>query len=142
MRRQQDLVDARRSGRAQNGAEVARILEIVEADNLFEAAQERGAELLAGLKELAAKHPTLTNPRGLGLMCALTMPDADVRDRVLKELLEHEQVIMLGCGERSLRVRPALTVTSEVIQTALAALDRAVSMVESGRDRSGDVQYA
>ncbi|MCA0295433.1 MAG: L-lysine 6-transaminase [Actinobacteria bacterium] len=119
-----------------------RILEIIEADHLFEAAQERGAELLAGLKELAAKHPTLTNPRGLGLMCALTMPDRDVRDRVLNVLLEHEQVIMLGCGDRSLRVRPALTVTSEVIQTALAALDRAVSVVESGRDRSGDVQYA
>ena len=61
-------------------------------------------------------------------MCAVTMPDRDVRDRVLAVLLEQERVIMLGCGDRSLRVRPALTVTSDVIQTALAALDRAISV--------------
>ncbi|HSK34673.1 MAG TPA: L-lysine 6-transaminase [Propionicimonas sp.] len=119
-----------------------RILEIIEADNLFDAAQVRGAELLDGLQRLAAAHPLLTNPRGLGLMCALTMPDRDVRDRVLKVLMERELVIMLGCGHRSLRVRPALTVTSEAIQLALAALDRAVTLVENDRDRHGDVQYA
>jgi hypothetical protein len=47
---------------------------------------------------------------------------------------------MLGCGERSLRVRPALTVSSELVQLALAALDRAITVVEHDRDR--DVQYA
>jgi L-lysine 6-transaminase len=119
-----------------------RILEIIEADNLFDAAQVRGAELLDGLQRLAAGHPLLTNPRGLGLMCALTMPDRDVRDRVLNVLMEQEKVIMLGCGHRSLRVRPALTVSSETIQIALAALDRAVTLVEQDRDRDGDVQYA
>ena len=119
-----------------------RILEIIEADNLFDAAQVRGAELLDGLQRLAAGHPLLTNPRGLGLMCALTMPDRDVRDRVLNVLMEQEKVIMLGCGHRSLRVRPALTVSSETIQIALAALDRAVTLVEQDRDRDGHVQYA
>jgi L-lysine 6-transaminase len=119
-----------------------RILEVIEADNLFDAAQVRGAELLDGLQRLAAGHPLLTNPRGLGLMCALTMPDRDVRDRVLNVLMERELVIMLGCGHRSLRVRPALTVSSETIQIALAALDRAVTLVEQDRDRDGDVQYA
>lgn len=119
-----------------------RILEIIEADNLFEAAQVKGADLLDGLQHLSISHPLLTNPRGLGLMCAVTMPDADIRDRVLKVLMDQENVIMLGCGHRSLRVRPALTVSSEVIGTALAALDRAVTLVEKDRDRDGDVQYA
>ncbi|HEY3337955.1 MAG TPA: L-lysine 6-transaminase [Propionicimonas sp.] len=119
-----------------------RILEIIEQDKLFDAAQVRGAELLDGLQRLATNHPLLTNPRGLGLMCALTMPDRDVRDRVLNVLMDSEKVIMLGCGHRSLRVRPALTVSSETIQIALAALDRAVTLVEQDRDRDGDVQYA
>jgi hypothetical protein len=39
-------------------------------------------------------------------------------------------------------VRPALTVSSETIQIALAALNRAVTLVEQDRDRDGDVQYA
>ncbi len=119
-----------------------RILEVIEADDLFTNAQLRGAELLAGLQSLAADHDIITNPRGLGLMCAVTMPDQDVRDRVLKVLLESEHVIMLGCGERSLRVRPALTVTADIVQLALSALERALTAVERDLDRSGHVQYA
>lgn len=119
-----------------------RILEVIEADDLFTAARERGEELLSGLRELAARHPSVTNPRGLGLMCAVTMPDRETRDRVLRVLLESEQVIMLGCGERSLRVRPALTVTSDIVQHALGALGRAIALVEQDRDRDRDVQYA
>ena len=45
-----------------------RILEIIEEDNLVEAARVRGVELLSGLQELALAHPTVTNPRGLGLI--------------------------------------------------------------------------
>ena len=119
-----------------------RILEVIETDDLFTNAQERGAELLSGLRQLAATHEIVGNPRGLGLMCAVTMPDATIRDRVLKVLMESEHVIMLGCGERSLRVRPALTVTAELVELALAALERALTVVEQDQDRSGDVQYA
>lgn len=119
-----------------------RILEIIEADGLLENARVRGDEALEGLRRLAVEHPGLTNPRGLGLMCAVTMPDRATRDRVLQVLLEQEKVIMLGCGERSLRLRPALTVTSDLIQLALSALDRALTTVERDQDRAGDVQYA
>ena len=75
-------------------------------------------------------------------MCAVTMPDRAIRDRVLSVLLEQERVIMLGCGDRSLRVRPALTVTPEIVQRALAALDRAIGVVEAELKRDGDVAYA
>lgn len=119
-----------------------RILEIMESDNLLENARIRGEEALDGLRRLAAEHPTVSNPRGLGLMCAVTISDRATRDRVLQVLLEREKVIMLGCGESSLRLRPALTVTSDLIQEALAALDRALTTVEHDQDRAGDVQYA
>ena len=108
-----------------------RILEVIETEDLMANATERGAELLAELRSLATRHPSITNPRGLGLMCAVTMPDGRTRDRVLKVLLEREQVIMLGCGERSLRVRPALTVTTTDIEVGIAALDRAITTVEN-----------
>ena len=119
-----------------------RILEVIEAEDLFTNAAVRGAEVLEGLRGLAADHPLVTNPRGLGLMCAVTMPDRAIRDRVLSVLLEQERVIMLGCGDRSLRVRPALTVTPEIVQRALAALDRAIGVVEAELKRDGDVAYA
>lgn len=107
-----------------------RILEVIEEEDLMGNARERGAELLAGLRELAAAHPLVTDPRGLGLMCAVSLPDQGTRDEVLRRLMEEERVIMLGCGRRSLRLRPALTVTSADIQRALAALGRVVERLE------------
>jgi len=111
-----------------------RILEVIEADGLIANAAERGAELLEELRRLAASHASVGNPRGLGLMCAVSMPDRAFRDRVLKVLLERERVIMLGCGERSLRVRPALTVGVTEIAVAVDALDRAIGLVEDDKD--------
>jgi hypothetical protein len=46
---------------------------------------------------------------------------------VLADLFASEQVLALPCGERSLRFRPALTVTADEIDEAVAALGRSVS---------------
>lgn len=106
-----------------------RILEVVEADDLMTNATERGAELLDGLRALADRHEMVGNPRGLGIMCAVTLPDAATRNACLGQLMDTERIVMLGCGERSLRVRPPLTVGSDDIQRALGALDRVFAAV-------------
>jgi len=105
-----------------------RILEVIESERLIERAATLGEYLLGGLRELAAKHPALvTHPRGRGLMCAITLPAAALRDAVIRRLREDERVIMLGCGEASLRFRPALTVRADELDRALAALDRVLT---------------
>jgi L-lysine 6-transaminase len=104
-----------------------RILEVIEADGLIERAAALGEHLLAGLRDLAAKHPTVSDVRGRGLMCALTLPSAEVRNEVVSRLRTHHHVVMLGCGHASLRVRPALTITADEIDRALAALDEVLS---------------
>jgi L-lysine 6-transaminase len=94
-----------------------RILEVIEAEHLV--------ERLDGLRDLGRRHPALvTHPRGRGLMCAITLPTARLRDEVITRLRTEEHVIMLGCGEASLRFRPALTVAADELDRALAALDR------------------
>ena len=57
-------------------------------------------------------------------MCAIDLPDRSTRDAVASKLLASEQVLMLGCGERSLRFRPALTVSTDELDTGVDALDR------------------
>jgi L-lysine 6-transaminase len=104
-----------------------RILEVIEADGLIERAAALGEHLLAGLRDLAAKHPTVSDVRGRGLMCALTLPSAEVRNEVVSRLRTDHHVVMLGCGHASLRVRPALTITADEIDRALAALDEVLS---------------
>ena len=63
-------------------------------------------------------------------MCAITLPSAELRDTVVTKLREDEHVMMLGCGTSSLRVRPALTISTEDLDRAIAALDRVLSSVE------------
>jgi len=101
-----------------------RILEVVESEALIDRAAFLGAHLLHLLQEMAAAHPAITDVRGRGLMCALTLPTAGQRDEAVTRLRADEHVLMLGCGERSLRVRPALTVGMVELEAGVQALDR------------------
>jgi L-lysine 6-transaminase len=108
-----------------------RILEVVESERLVERAAELGVVLLGHLRELAARHPEVTDVRGRGLMCAFSLPDADLRDAVLGALREEERVLLLGCGGRSVRFRPALTVSAADLAEGVAALDRVLTRLTS-----------
>jgi L-lysine 6-transaminase len=101
-----------------------RILEIIESETLIARAGVLGAHLLEGLRELAANHPVVSDVRGRGLMCAFTLPTAELRDAVLRRLRTDEHVLLLGCGASSVRLRPALTVGIDELDRGLAALDR------------------
>ncbi|WP_422749128.1 L-lysine 6-transaminase [Mycobacterium sp. WMMD1722] len=99
-----------------------RILEVIEADQLMTRAQEMGAYLLDRLDELAAEFPaTVLDVRGRGLMCAFSLPSAAERDTVIRRLWERH-VIMLASGAESVRFRPALTVSRDEIDAAVAAV--------------------
>jgi L-lysine 6-transaminase len=46
---------------------------------------------------------------------------------VAQRLLQEEHVLVLPCGERSIRFRPALDVTEPELEFGLAALDRTLT---------------
>ncbi len=104
-----------------------RILEVVESEGLIARADRLGEHLLARLRELATAHAEITDVRGRGLMCAFSLPDGPRRDAVLTALREDERVLLLGCGGRSVRFRPALTVSSADLDAGVEALDRVLS---------------
>jgi L-lysine 6-transaminase len=106
---------------------VRRILEVIEEEGLFARAALAGEQLRLLLLGLAGHHDVVTDVRGRGLMCAFSLPDGTARDRVLKRLREQERVLLLGCGKRSIRFRPALTVSVADLEGGIAALDRVLS---------------
>lgn len=109
-----------------------RVLETIERTQLFDTVVQRGKYLRDGLEALATELPALvSNARGRGLMCAIDLPDAQVRDDVLRRMYQEHQVIALPCGDRSLRFRPPLTITESEIDHALAALARSVGLSPS-----------
>jgi L-lysine 6-transaminase len=108
-----------------------RILEIVEREGLIAAAGPKGERMVAALHQIAAERPALvTNVRGRGLMVAVDLPDRATRDRVLAALREDEHVLTLGSGDRSVRFRPALSVTDDDLDVAVAALGRVLARIE------------
>lgn len=95
------------------------VLEIIENENLVENSRVVGEFLLNGLKQLAQKYPDhISAARGKGLMCAFDLKDGASRDWLRKALYD-EGVIVLTCGDQSLRFRPHLNVTKEEIQIIL-----------------------
>lgn len=100
-----------------------RILEIIEAEGLFDHAAEVGGYLLGELRGLGERHSGLvSNVRGRGLMCAIDLPDPGLRDRVIT-MLREAQVLVLPCGVRTIRFRPALNVATDELKAGLRALD-------------------
>jgi L-lysine 6-transaminase len=104
-----------------------RVLEVIEADELFDRAAERGAYLRARLDELAHDFPgVVLDPRGRGLMCAFSLPTTADRDELLRRLWRRA-VIVLPSGHDGVRFRPALTVTPAEIDAAIGALRGALA---------------
>ena len=105
-----------------------RILEIVEEDRLLQNITLRGAELRRGLEALAERLPEVSNARGLGALCAVDLPATELRNQVVKRCFA-EQLIILACGQRSIRFRPFLNVDSESVAECLARFEHAVRHV-------------
>ncbi|MET0756584.1 MAG: L-lysine 6-transaminase [Mycobacterium sp.] len=104
-----------------------RILEVIESDGLLVRAAKAGRYLLDRLEELAVEFPgRVLDVRGRGLMCAFSLPSAAQRDELIRGLWDR-RVIMLASGADSVRFRPALTVSRDEIDAAIAAVRDALS---------------
>jgi L-lysine 6-transaminase len=97
---------------------------IMETERLVENARAKGELFLAGLQGLACRHPIVTAVRGRGLMLAFDLPNSARRDAFWKCAFDLGLLVVRG-GERSIRLRPVLDVTDEVIETALRIMDDA-----------------
>jgi L-lysine 6-transaminase len=99
------------------------ILRLIEEENLVAHASRAGATLLAELRELAHKHPMLSAVRGRGLLLAFDLPTRALRDQFWKRAYELG-LLVLGCGERSIRLRPVLDIKSYAIEEGLQLLEQ------------------
>jgi 4-aminobutyrate aminotransferase len=97
-------------------------LEVIESDRLLANATAQGAFLLDGLRELRRAHPgTITDVRGVGLMIGIEVRTAELAERVQLRAFERG-LLVLECGERSIRVSPPLVITRNQAAAALKIL--------------------
>ena len=105
------------------------ILRIIEEENLVENSKIVGEHLLNRLNEIQSDFPnTVGNARGLGLMCSFDLPSTDLRNK-FKELCFKEKLVILGCGEKSIRFRPPLNVTEDEIDEGLNVIRKVLYLI-------------
>ncbi len=99
-----------------------RYLEIIEEDHLVENAKVTGEHLYVRLHELQKEFPKIiSNVRGRGLFCAFDLRNGAERNELRNKAIQRG-VIILGCGEKSLRFRPPLTIRPEEIDEGIEML--------------------
>jgi len=96
-------------------------LRIIEKEHLVKKAGKVGAYFLDQLRDLQREAPRISAARGRGLFLAFDLPDAKTREEFWKGFFDLG-VLTLRSGENSIRFRPPLDITAEVIDEAMDAM--------------------
>ncbi|MBK8014129.1 MAG: L-lysine 6-transaminase [Deltaproteobacteria bacterium] len=105
-----------------------RNLEIRRDERLLENVRASGDALLADLRDLAHRMPGITAPRGAGLLLAFDVPSREAR-RVFLQETQADGLILLPCGERSVRLRPAWDVSADDCRRAIEVIGEVAGRV-------------
>jgi 4-aminobutyrate aminotransferase len=111
-------------------------LDIIEREGMANAAKVGGA-MLERMADWPSKHPIVGEVRGRGLMIGLEVvkdqqsrePAGEWRNQI--EVLAYERgLLVLGCGETSIRLAPPLVVNRQEANIALDILEDCIGQVE------------
>lgn len=106
----------------------SKIMEIIEEDQLCDNAAQVGDYLQSELLRISQKNPVIGNVRGKGLMTAFDFPDKHRRDMFVQEGMKHN-VMFLGCGNQTIRFRPALIMDKQHIDEGLSVLEKILTIL-------------
>ncbi len=109
-----------------------RVMNIIEDERLVENARVQGEFMLQELGAMGAEFPALvSNVRGRGLMCAIDLDSAQNRD-LLRQKAYEEGLIIIGCGDRSIRFRPPLTINGGELEEGFIIMRKALRELSVG----------
>ncbi|MDN3586464.1 L-lysine 6-transaminase [Pedobacter aquatilis] len=104
------------------------ILQIVEEDKLCENATNQGLYLKNELAKMSQKFDKMSNVRGRGLLCSFDFPNKDMRNAFIAKGIEHN-VMFLGCGDKTIRFRPALCIEQKHIDQGLTVMEKILPLL-------------
>jgi 4-aminobutyrate aminotransferase len=105
-------------------------------EGLMENAAVQGERLMKGLRELQKSYECMGDVRGKGLMVGVELvKDRETKERAIKwrgEVIAaafRRGLLLLGCGENTIRFCPALTVTEDEVDVCLSIFEEAIREV-------------
>ena len=96
----------------------------------------QGQRLMEGLRTLERRYESIGDVRGRGLMVGVELvKDRDTKERAgewrnaVVQKAFRKGLLLLGCGENTIRFCPALTVTADEVDTCLTIFEEVLREV-------------
>jgi acetylornithine aminotransferase len=107
------------------------VCQTLERENILSNVQERGEQLRAGLRAIAAKYPNhIAEVRGWGLINGMELKaDVQLTSADVVKAGIAEGLLLVPAGPKVIRFVPPLIVTAEEVDTALQTVERAMAAV-------------
>lgn len=111
-------------------------LEVIEEEGLIEKARARGAQMLAGLRQVRARLPNaLVEARGMGLMIGVEFAVKDVAELTINLMAARGVIAAYTLNNpKVIRFEPPLIITEEQVERAVQvfgeAVEQAAAMLE------------
>lgn len=111
-------------------------IELIEREYLKNAA-EVGEYTLDALEEIAARHPSVGEVRGIGLMIGVEFvknkeskePAPELRDAIVHYAFERG-LLLLGCAKSVIRIAPPLSISKDEVNQGLEIFEEALTLAE------------
>ena len=105
-------------------------MDVIQQEHLLENADKVGDVMLNGLHDMAERHDSIREVRGLALMIGVEFPDHDFAAEI-----EHRAfakgLLVLTCGDDAVRMAPPLVFREDQARTALELFEETVADVEN-----------
>lgn len=111
-------------------------IELLEQEYMQNAA-EMGQYMLEALHEIQARHPSIGDVRGIGLMIGVEFvldrktkePAKELTDRIVHLAFERG-LLLLSCGKSVIRIAPPLCITRPEVDEGLKIFEEAITLAE------------
>jgi 4-aminobutyrate aminotransferase len=106
-------------------------------DEYLQNTTEVGEYAIDALNEIAARHPSIGQVRGIGLMIGVEFvkskqskePAHDLSERVVQRSFERG-LLSLGCGKSTIRISPPLSITKNELDDGLEIFEESITLAE------------
>jgi 4-aminobutyrate aminotransferase len=119
-------------------------LEVIEREGVMQQAIDTGEFIMDALAEMEARHPSLGEVRGRGLMVGMEfVKDRESKERAIElrnDVIQRafeKGLLLIPCGTNSIRMTPPLNIERPLVEEGLFIFEQALTEAEARHLKNG-----
>lgn len=112
-------------------------LNVIQQEGLMDKAAATGGAIMDSLREMQARHPSIGDVRGRGLMIGVEFVldqqtkkrAVDLRNTIIQDAFE-EGLLLIPCGRNAIRMTPALNISPAMVAEGLQIFEKSLTKAE------------